>query len=176
MKIREIISAVFVSIGFLFILNSFSGITGFAVAESFGKNASSVLGFVFVVVGILGFLRENLEKSLRESVEKGIPLNEARKIFENANRKAESGEWVHLKEVNSCDASNLLKYPDSISTCEYWGSKKYLGTSKKGLFRLYKRGEIGKLHEITREGKVLHRHWEIQNMLDYSKNPRKRIH
>jgi energy-coupling factor transporter transmembrane protein EcfT len=39
--------------GSLFILNSLSGITGFIIAKSIGKNISSIFGFVLVVGGIL---------------------------------------------------------------------------------------------------------------------------
>lgn len=43
--------------GVLFVLNSFSGITGFAVAELVGKATGSIIGLVFIVGGIVLFLR-----------------------------------------------------------------------------------------------------------------------
>lgn len=73
------------------------------------------------------------------------------------------------------------------SLCRYWGSKEYKGCSRSKLYKLYDEGKIGKTHEIVRGSdvypltgkgserqgtlsrpgpgsRVLHRHWEIEQM------------
>ena len=59
LKILGIISFL---IGCVFVLNSFSEITGFAITESFGKGMSSILGLVFILGGIVLFLLERESK------------------------------------------------------------------------------------------------------------------
>jgi len=52
----KIIGATLILIGCVFILNSFSTITGFAIADSIGKGVSSIIGLVLVGGGIVMFM------------------------------------------------------------------------------------------------------------------------
>ncbi len=40
-------------IGIIFLIHSFSGITGFIIHEELNKNTSSILGAVFILIGII---------------------------------------------------------------------------------------------------------------------------
>ena len=53
---QKTLGAILILTGIVLILNSFSGITGFVVAESLGKSVSSILGLVFVIGGVLVFM------------------------------------------------------------------------------------------------------------------------
>ena len=72
MEKRKILGAILILIGFVLILNSFSGMTGFAVADSIGKGVSSILGFVFVIGGFLVFIGGQQEglKGLERTIKK----------------------------------------------------------------------------------------------------------
>lgn len=51
----------FAFIGIILTINSFSGITGFAVLDNFNPKPSSILGAVFILIGIaLVFARHAL--------------------------------------------------------------------------------------------------------------------
>lgn len=63
----------FILLGFLFLISSFSSITGFAIFENVSSSAGSILGIVFVVGGILiaSMKRQEAYRS-RESKLKGL--------------------------------------------------------------------------------------------------------
>jgi len=62
----KISGIVLVIVGIVLIINSFSGITGFAILENVTNSTSSILGIILVVVGIL------VSKRGRSSVESTI--------------------------------------------------------------------------------------------------------
>ena len=130
-------------IGIFFILNSFSGITGFAVAEGIGKGTSGILGLVFVVGGILVFMVEDLEgkvktptkrelKAIRE-MEQGIRSGkkyapkEASSLLIQAGYSLESAKGDHMKVVREGQLIRNLptnKRPSSAVELDM-GSKSY---------------------------------------------------
>lgn len=68
---KKVIGIILIIVGFVFVLNSFSGITGFVIAESVGKGISGVLGLVLIIGGALIFMggKRNLYEILRDAVE-----------------------------------------------------------------------------------------------------------
>ena len=52
-KVLVLSGIISIIIGFLFILNSFSGITGFAVFDDLGRGKSSIIGVVLIIAGIV---------------------------------------------------------------------------------------------------------------------------
>jgi hypothetical protein len=140
----------------------------------------------------------NVPYSVRDAVQKGISPKEARIILKEANKNVHSGYWIELDAFRQRAADNQENYPDSTSLARYWGPKEYQGLSRRQLDLAYKTGTIGKTHELIRGSdlypkkdlrtrkladvksvsipqsgaRVLHRHWEINQMHDYRKNPR----
>ena len=55
-KLCSFVGLLLLAVGTVFLLNSFSGMTGFVVLENVGKGASGVLGIVLVLGGILMFM------------------------------------------------------------------------------------------------------------------------
>jgi len=60
-KLNKIIGSFLFIIGMVLIFNSFSGMTGFVVAESIGRHVSSILGFVLIIGGGVLFMIGRLE-------------------------------------------------------------------------------------------------------------------
>lgn len=138
--------------------------------------------------------------SIRDAVIQGLHTKDAKKILQEANENVSSGYWIELDAFRERAAENQEEYPDATSIARYWGSKEYEGLSRRKLDDAYKRGEIGKTHELIRGSdiypkrdlktkklvnikpvsipksgaRVLHRHWEITQMHNYQKNPRKK--
>jgi hypothetical protein len=137
--------------------------------------------------------------SIHPYTQEEIPLEELESIRDNANRRVESGEWIELDAFRIVVSKNQENYPHSTSVMRYWGPEFYKGSSRKKLDDLYKSGKLGKTHELVvgsdiyprknlktkefeegpvslpKEGRsVLHRHWELEQMHDYLKNPRKK--
>jgi hypothetical protein len=61
-KIRFFVGIFSLIMGFILILNSLSGITGFVVSENIEKTPSSVFGLVFLISGLALLLIERQEK------------------------------------------------------------------------------------------------------------------
>jgi hypothetical protein len=122
-----------------------------------------------------------------ERREKEIPAEEIQRFKDYVNRKVETGEWVELRTFTVRSAEDQEKYPQGTSLCRYWGPASYKRSSIRQLDNLYKRGKIGKIHEILRGSDkyqrggalskgnlslpyagagVLHRHWEIKQMYE----------
>jgi len=83
MEKRKIIGVVLFLIGAILILNSFSSITGFAVAESIGTSISSILGLVLVVGGIVIFMSRGKEKKELGDLLKRSKVIERKLRFDN---------------------------------------------------------------------------------------------
>ncbi len=68
-KLQKNLGILFILIGSIFILNASSGITGFFIIEKIGEGISSILGLIFVALGILLFLRgrDSLRKHNKEA-------------------------------------------------------------------------------------------------------------
>jgi len=185
-----------IALGLIFliisVIFSFSNLTltGNVISFNYSSYFSliSILSFIFGV--ILVVTAKNLEESIKEAIKEGVPPLKAEEIFENANKKVESGEWVELRAFRVRDTSDQEKYPGATSLCRYWGPKEYKELSNAQLDRLYREGKIGKTHEVVRGSdkykiggslekknlsmpypgsRVLHRHWEIAQMYRYKK-------
>ena len=189
-------------LGIFFILNAQVGITGAVIGASFSPIRSSAIGFSLIFIASIIFFLESseldsdLEKKIDEN-KKTVIVNSIKNILkerikEEYNKKVENGEWVELKAYRIAKADNQYNYPGGTSLCRYWGPKEYKGKSKTQLEKLFKKGDIGKTHEIVRgsdnydirsigagsskkniinmpkEGSnVLHRHWEINQTIEY---------
>jgi hypothetical protein len=116
--------------------------------------------------------------SIVDAVASGVPLEEAKRIWDESNERATSGKWVQLKTIGPNRAKNS-KYTQATSLCKYWGPATYRGLSGRKLTDLYNQGKLGKTHEIYRGSdvfsseeishpqkghRVMHRHWEIAEM------------
>jgi len=153
---RKIIGGASILIGLASILNSLSGITGFAIAEDVGTTPSFIFGLILFLGGLGLFIPRGrmmeegeLERSIREAVDGGVPLKEAKKIFDESNRKVESGEWIELGKITVTSTSNPARHHYATSLCRYWGPSKYLGSNNSRLDKLYEAGEVGKTHELV---------------------------
>lgn len=75
-------SIISILIGIFFILNSFSGMTGFVIAESVGKGISGILGLVLIIGGVLVFMsgRRSLQDIIDERT--GVTHKESKKYKE----------------------------------------------------------------------------------------------
>jgi hypothetical protein len=80
-----------------------------------------------------------------------VPLKEALKIYKECNKKINSGEWVELGIIGVGSTKNPKKFPHSTTIYRYWGPPEYLQKTSSALKRLYKKGKIGKTHELVRE-------------------------
>ena len=74
MQKKKIISLGSIVIGIIILLNSFSGITGFIVLEDVGKTASSILGIVLVISGILLLMAREGKGGLEKISDAGVTL------------------------------------------------------------------------------------------------------
>lgn len=92
-RVMKYLGLFFLVIGFIFILNSFFGITGYAIIEDASKGTSSILGYVFIVIGTVLFLA-------RRRVDYNIV---ASKVYE---RLAIRGAYGHHTET----IDNLTKW------------------------------------------------------------------
>lgn len=165
-------------------------ITG-AVIGNTTKNYLSLISLGMFFIGILLFLTKDLEKSIQEAIERGVPQEDAKRIFKESNEKVGEGSWVELDTFRIRDTNNPETYPQATSLFRYWGPEKFKGISRSKLNNLYKQGKIGKTHELARGSekykiggsefkgtiskppkgsRVLHRHWEISQMYDYEQN------
>jgi len=204
MSFKRVLGIFLIFIG-LFIILTGKIITGAVIGFS-SQNLLSWFGILIIFLGIFIFsttlekivskkvlTKANLPESVLEAVKNGVGVNNALDIFNESNEKVESGKWIELKTFRVRDTNDPAKYPDSTSLCRYWGPKEYKDYSGRKLDELYKKGEIGKTHEVVRgsdiysrggslkkgnisippkASRVLHRHWEIEQMYDYQKNPR----
>lgn len=192
-KFRIGIGTLSLLIGVFLVLDSSSGITGHIISEQTGRGIGSVFGLAFIIGGLLLFFIEGREKSgleysVGEAVLQGVPEEEARRILKESNEKVNSGKWVELSTFRVRDTANPEKFPEGTSLCRYWGPSNYKELSGKQLDKLYKKGEIGKTHEVDRGSesyalggslikgtvsippkgsRILHRHWEIAQMDEY---------
>lgn len=200
----KFIGIVLMWLGAVILLNAFLGTTGMAILSGDFLKSSGffdfgfVIGVAFVVGGFVLFVvaektrasekESDLEESIKEAIEsQGIPKDEAKELFDELNKKVESGEWVELKKITVRNTNRDKKddWGYGTSLCRYWGPAKYKGSSGKALDRYYDRGEIGKTHEVVRGSdkwkehgrysrgevslpgpgsRVLHRHWEISQI------------
>jgi len=51
-RLKKVAGIVLIFVGFLLILNSFSGITGFVISENLEKETGSIFGFILIISGI----------------------------------------------------------------------------------------------------------------------------
>jgi hypothetical protein len=130
-----------------------------------------------------------LDRSIKEAVIfRNVPYKDAKRIYEESNKRVASGEWVELaKDAESLHKAYDPRYKGGTSFVRYWGAEKHKKEPKteleykkylKELRKLYDAGEIGKTHEVARGSskyandisfpepgsRILHRDWEIEHM------------
>jgi len=144
---RKFLGAFLILLGFFFILNSFSGMTGFAVADNFGK-PGSILGLVLIIVGVVVFVSRRKEKESKlerisnptqnelkaiKEMEQGIKSgkkykpNEASSLLKKAGYSLEPVKGDHMKVVRGSQPVRNLptnKRPNSVAELDM-GSKSY---------------------------------------------------
>ncbi len=97
-------------------------------------------------------------KAIREAIKEGVPAEDAVRIYLDANKKVESGEWVEIYEEHPRYATN--KYlPQSTMITRYWGPKNIIEeeiikkrkavTSNQLESLCEEKGLIGKTHELV---------------------------
>ncbi len=192
MNLRRMFGGILFLAGIGFITISQSGITGFVIVEQLGERTGSTVGLGLIAIGAMLLLvrtgeESDLEQSVKEAVAHGVPKTEAIQLLHEVNDKVQSGDWVELRTITVRDTTHKPheEWGYGTSLCRYWGPTQYSGVSGKQLEKLYDQGKIGKTHEVVRgsnvyhiggklsEGtlslppagsKVLHRHWEIEQM------------
>ena len=129
-------------IGVAFILNSFSGITGYVVAEEIGKSVSSILGLVFVVGGLALFIRGNkLKTSLAEEVKKsGVVITNPKKLVSLAKQIGYPGrnrkEGYQVLDLRGVPITIIPRHR-SIKKGTYRGIITALSTGESSFRRTY---------------------------------------
>jgi len=187
--------------GLFFVITSKIGVTANVIGVSFSKTLNDGIGisllFVSIILLFVGGLEKRIKNEDPESIIKAgldkdygpVSREDAYKIYNESNQRVESGEWIELG-VERVRSSTNPNYPHETSLCRCWGPAEYLGSSKKHLENLFKKGKIGKTHELVlgsekykpdgslHEGtvsipplgsRVSHRHWEIAQMYRYRK-------
>ena len=97
-KIMKLLGITLIFIGFLFILNASSGITGFAVAESIGRGISGIIGLVLIIGGVVVFISANNKKNLEEI--KNIPTRNMLKAIKEMENCIKSGKRYTPNETS----------------------------------------------------------------------------
>lgn len=64
-KYLQVLGAIILASGIVFIINSFPGITGLAILENINKTASSVIGIVLVMGGILLLAKATATRTIK---------------------------------------------------------------------------------------------------------------
>jgi len=101
-KIQKIIGGVLILIGFVFILNSYFGITGFIVAESTNERVGSILGLVFMIGGLILVMSE-LEKKIE--------------IYQDMSKKGDDS--YYLNDPNGLfDNNGIVEYRKFVKRCK----------------------------------------------------------
>ncbi len=132
----KILGIILFLVGCIFILNSFSGITGFVVAESVGKGVSGILGLVLVIGGVLVFVegREKIEE--RKNKEgKLIKISRSREFKSNTRRVPKKMIEGTIDKIGTglADVHNLKK--------DYSGCKS-INVTKSGRIVYEQSGDI----------------------------------
>jgi len=97
---------IFLLAGIILAVNSFSGITGFAVFEGVDKRAGSVIGISLIVGGLILILAERREESKER---KDITILISRKAIDRSKRdnriRQDISRYVHEIEMIKADPS-----------------------------------------------------------------------
>lgn len=138
MEKRKIIGTTLILIGFLFILNSFPGITGFAVAESVGNGVSGILGLVFVVGGVLVFNLENQLKKIENVRFKRELVSDAHRARNLARRGIDPNAlWDKNKSYSENKEIFLDKFYDNVDNEINEGYMNYKKIPEKDFYDFY---------------------------------------
>ena len=142
MKKSRILGVVLIIIGFLFILNSLSSITGFAVAESIGKGASSLVGIALVIGGVLMFIskKEKRVNKLERDLLNTKDVNARIKLVERAHSNGIIDDVKTANMVNEIFDNKLdgMVYKHEVAFTVRDGANKYsLGESKRDIDLAY---------------------------------------
>lgn len=94
MEKRKILGIVLFLIGGFLIFNSFSGMTGFVVAENIEKNISSIIGLMLVIGGIVLFVRGKEGNLALEIKKSGAIITNPKKLRKISNKMGYEGRLV----------------------------------------------------------------------------------
>ena len=100
MEKRKIIGTTLILIGSVIIFSSFSSMTGFSIANSVEKDLGSILGFGFVIGGILVFMaRKQKEGNLAKQILKDGGVIQSSRKLRRISKKVEKQEGYSGREV-----------------------------------------------------------------------------
>jgi hypothetical protein len=112
---NSILAFALIVIGILLILNAFSGMTGLAIAESVGTTASTILGLLSFVLGMLQY--RNIARTLSEEYKVG------------------TGEVLQdYKEgkISAAEAAQTIDVMEPVKGVNYGGGQRGLLYLKRG--------------------------------------------
>jgi hypothetical protein len=101
-KVRKIFGGIFILIGFIFVVSSFSGITGYVVFGSGEGFLFSVLGLMFFVGGFV-LVMSGLEKKIE--------------IYRDASKKGEDGFYLNDPE-GLFGNTGIVGYKEFVEQCK----------------------------------------------------------
>lgn len=112
----KILGAISILIGTFFVLNASSGITGFAIANSVGKNVSGILGLMLVVGGVILFMNK-LEDKIR--------------IYQDPNKQGDESYYLHdpIKLFSDTEVVDFLHFLEESKSIK--DDPELLGYAKK---------------------------------------------
>lgn len=144
---KQVIGGFLSLLGAILILNSFSGITGFAISKGIGTSTSTIFGIVLFVCGLallaLGE-QESLEKRLQENLardilKRGRVLSKPREIKKVVDQMGydyrKTKEGLQVLDRNGRPLTVIPKHP-TISYGVYKNIMKALATGESN-FRRY---------------------------------------
>jgi type IV secretory pathway TrbD component len=94
--------------GFILILNSFSGITGYIIINNIEEGFSSIFGLVLIIIGTGLFIIRKFEDPDKVKVN----IRKARKKIREDITKAYSGNYIELKRLIKQAGYNVIEGPD----------------------------------------------------------------
>lgn len=94
-EFQKISGIILIAAGIVLVLNSSPGITGFIISEFISRGASSALGLVFIVGGILLFLRGKESNLALEVKKSGAILTNPKKLIKIAGKMGYQGRMIN---------------------------------------------------------------------------------
>ncbi len=138
----------FLFIGLVFLLNSFSSITGAVVLENVGVDVSGLLGLVFVIAGLVVMIageREKESKLVREieNVLRSGAIKDPRyllKVAEGLGCVLRQAKGDHIDVYDSTGKRHLVDAAGRLLTIDL-GGRENTGSYRKVLKALHTYGE-----------------------------------
>jgi len=115
-NLKRFLGVLFFWVGITFMLNSFSGITGYSIVEEIAKPTSSIFGFVFIIVGLVLFLYQQGKEKAGGGLEKKINIIRTKKFEKSIKKKPIKEIENALKKLGTGLANEeYLKHEDKWS-------------------------------------------------------------